>query len=416
MGAGVSASVKMTDASRCMKCGFCMSACPVYKTDHVESHVARGRNMLIRMAAQENVPDRDEYEKCLDFCLLCGRCRTVCPAKVPSPEINIQARRKLFVAHGPALWQRLVYRGILKHRPLMARLIGAAALMPGMNQTNGRPIRHMADVMTLFSGGIAIPRISRPFLSKRLSRSIMPPDNSALQGRVAFFPGCGFEFFFAQVGAATAHALAKTGFEVVYPENLSCCGMAVYNAGDMETARRMAKRNIDILARFDHIVTGCATCGSTLKNYGHWFETNDEIGAKARRLSEKVSDFSQFIANRNYQAAPRGERPVKITYHDPCHLKWHQGVSAFPRKILQALDGMEYVEMENADACCGLGGAFGIKHRETSLSIQAGKMRSIRKTGAQKVVTACPGCMIQLMDGVRRHGLRVEVVHLSQLL
>lgn len=414
--APVTTPVTIADAGKCMKCGFCMSACPVYKVDHVESHVARGRNMLIRMAQEATLPSADDYQRSLYFCLLCGRCLAVCPAKVPSPQINLHARRTLFSDRGPVLWQRLIYRGILNYRPLMAQLMGLFALIPGMNQKDGRPLRHMADVLAVLSGGISIPRISRPFLSKRMGRSLLPPDGVPVKGRVGFFPGCGFEFFFSQAGLKTAYALARAGFEVVYPEKMTCCGMAVYNAGDVDTARRMAEQNIDALSQFDHIVTGCATCGSTLKNYGRWFGDDDEIGQKARRVSKNVSDFSQFLVDQNYQSNRRSHQPVKVTYHDPCHLKWHQGISAFPRKILKGLSSIEYVEMEGADACCGLGGTFSIQHRKLSLAIQAKKMASIQKSGAKKVVTACPGCMIQLMDGVRRYGLEVEVVHLSQLL
>lgn len=416
MGGLLSSPVTTRDAERCMKCGFCMSVCPVYQTDHVESHVARGRNMLIRMAEEATLPCVDDYENSLHYCLLCGRCRTVCPAKVPSPQINLHARNKLFASRKPAFWHRLIYRGILNHRPLMAKLMGAAALIPGLNQEDGRPIRHMADTPALVSGPISIPRISRPFLSKQLGNGLLSPNGGRVKGRIAFFPGCGFEFFFSQAGYKIAHALTQTGFEVICPEKMTCCGMAVYNSGDVDTARRMARRNIDVLSQFDHIVTGCATCGSTLKNYGHWFGDDDGIGPKARRVSEKVSDFSQFLVQQNYHSNKPGHRTVRVTYHDPCHLKWHQGVSDFPRRILRGLKRVEFVEMEGADACCGLGGAFSMKHRKISLAIQAKKMSSIQKSGAQKVVTACPGCMIQLMDGVRRYGLNVEILHLSQLL
>ena len=145
----MNSSVQQISATQCMKCGFCMSTCPVYQVDHVESHVARGRNLLIRMAEQQSVPDQDDYGACLDACLLCGRCQAVCPAGVPSPEINIQAREKRLSEEGVPLWQQLLYRGILKHRPLMAQLIRVAALIPGLNHSEGRPLRHMADATAL---------------------------------------------------------------------------------------------------------------------------------------------------------------------------------------------------------------------------------------------------------------------------
>ena len=412
----MNSSVQQISAAQCMKCGFCMSTCPVYQVDHVESHVARGRNLLVRMAEQQSVPDQDSYAACLDACLLCGRCQAVCPAGVPSPAINIQAREKRLSEEGISFWQQLLYRGILKHRPLMAQLIRAAALIPGLNHSEGRPLRHMADATALFTGGLRVPRIASTFLSKRIPEPLVPPQSRPAKGRVAFFPGCGFEFFFSQIGFDSAHLLALAGYEVVYPDNLTCCGMAVKNAGDSHTARAMARQNIDALASFDHIVTSCATCGTTLKQYGKWFDNDPQMRDKAHDVSAKVADLSEFLVGASFQPERHTAAPVKITYHDPCHLKWHQGVSEFPRQLLQSLDGVEFIEMENADACCGLGGAFGIKHRETSLSIQEKKIQSIQKTGASIVATACPGCMIQLMDGIRRYDLPVEVVHVAQLL
>ncbi len=416
MSASILKRVSTADAAKCMKCGFCMSVCPVYRTDHLESHVARGRNMLIRMAGENQIPNRKAYEESLDTCLLCGRCQTVCPAQVPSTEINVSARQSLCAEHGASFWQRIIYRLILKQRPLMAWIMGGASLIPGLNQKEGQPLRHMADFVTLFSGGVFIPRISPPFLARRMGASVLPKNGGKLKGRVAFFPGCGFEFFFSKAGHATAAALAQAGYEVIYPKGMTCCGMAVYNGGDVKTARQMAIRNIEALAGFDRIVTGCATCGSTLKNYGQWFGDDSEFKIKAIKLSEKVFDFSEFLVSYDSDSVRRRVRPIKVTYHDPCHLKWHQGIGEFPRRVLQSIKGVELVEMDNADACCGLGGAFGIKHRSMSLSIQASKMAAIKKSGVQKVVTACPGCMVQMMDGARRHGMPLEVMHLSELL
>jgi glycolate oxidase iron-sulfur subunit len=412
----MNSSVHHPSAAQCMKCGFCMSTCPVYQVDHVESHVARGRNLLIRLAEEQAVPDQDTYGACLDACLLCGRCQAVCPAGVPSPAINIQAREKRLSARGVSLWQRLLYRGILRHRPLMAQMIRVAALIPGLNHSEGRPLRHMADATALFTGGLHVPSIASKFLSKRVTAPVSPPRGQIAKGRIAFFPGCGFEFFFSQVGEDAARLLALAGFEVVTPGNLTCCGMAVHNAGDSRTARAMARQNIQALESFDHIVTGCATCGTTLKQYGKWFDGEPQMGAKARAVSAKVADFSQFLVQSHFQSMGKSGAPVKITYHEPCHLKWYQGAGEFPRQLLQSMEGVEFVEMDAADACCGLGGSFGIKHRDTSLAIQEKKMQSIQKTGASIVATACPGCMIQLMDGIRRHGMPVEVVHVAQLL
>ncbi|MGA7678373.1 MAG: (Fe-S)-binding protein [Dehalococcoidia bacterium] len=406
--------LSVDEASRCMKCGFCMSSCPVYTVDHIESHVARGRNMLIRWAGDNSIPVDGDYGERLSYCLLCGRCEAVCPAKVPSAAITVAARTNWVSKKGLTWLQRFVYHGILKHRTLMARLLGLAARIPGVSVKDGKPLRHLADSVSIFTRGLSIPKLSRPFLSDRLPSRINPPKGVHIRGQVAIFPGCAFEFFFADVGERIALALAEAGFEVVYPQGLTCCGLAVRSAGDLTTAQLMARHNIEILSPFDHIVTGCATCSSALKDYGKWFPANDEWQLRASNLSAKVSDLSEFLVKEGFQ--PRPTEPVTVTYHDPCHLKWRQAIKDEPRQLLDSIEGLKYIEMDGADECCGLGGAFGITHRDISLAIQAKKMESIKKTGAQIVVTSCPGCLIQLRDGARRHGLPIEVMHISQII
>jgi glycolate oxidase iron-sulfur subunit len=231
---------------------------------------------------------------------------------------------------------------------------------------------------------------------------------------VAFFPGCAFEFFFADFGKNIVLALAQAGFEVVNPSGLTCCGLAVQSAGDLVTAGEMAGRNMKALSGFDHIVTGCATCGSTLKNYENWLPLDPPPHPISRDFSSKVKDFSEFLVGQGFKPKAATRLPARVTYHDPCHLKWHQGIQESPRQLLTAIDGVDFVEMEGADSCCGLGGSFGITHRDESLAIQDRKMKSIAKTNADAVVTSCPGCLIQLTDGARRHQLPVKVMHISQ--
>ena len=183
------------EASRCMKCGFCMSACPVYNSDHIESHVARGRNMLVQFAENGDIAVDEAYRKNLSYCLLCGRCQATCPAKVSSSTITAQARAQVAAQQGLSRTQRLVYRGILKNRSRVARLLGMAARLPGMSNRQGKPLRHLADFANFFTRGLAVPRPASPFLGKRVAERTQPPEGVAMRGRVAVFPGCAYEFF-----------------------------------------------------------------------------------------------------------------------------------------------------------------------------------------------------------------------------
>jgi len=402
--------------SKCMKCGFCMSSCPVYRVDHMETHVARGRNMLINWAEKNEIASDDSFRESIYYCLLCNRCEATCPARVASANITLDARANLVKQNGLPWFQRIIYRGIIRHRSLMARGLGLASWLPGVSVKEGKPFRHLADFVSIFAGGLAIPRISKPFLSRRIPPRTYPPKGTKVRGEIAVFPGCAFEFFFAGAGKDMVLSLAEAGFEVVYPGGLTCCGLAVHSAGDFRTARLMAKENMEVLSRFDYIVTGCATCGSALKNYGDWFSGDDHWQTKARDFSRRVKDFSEFLFSQGFSPSDTKTSPVTVTYHDPCHLRWHQGINDSPRKILNAAPGINYIEMEGADKCCGLGGSFGITHREVSLAIQRDKIESIERTKAEVVVTSCPGCMIQLMDGMSRHRVSCEVMHLSQLI
>jgi len=372
--------------------------------------------MLVRMAYEGELPIEDDYRKCLYSCLLCRRCEAVCPANLSPSEITLGARNDVLEKKGMSWLQNFIYKGILSRRSLIARFVGLAGLMPGLSVKGGRPLRHLADMAAFIPGALSLPRFSSHPLRKRVSTVTRPLTGVKEKGEVAVFPGCIYEYFLPDVGEDIIISLAKAGFSVVFPEGLNCCGLSVHNAGDFRTSGLLAARNIEALAPYDHVITGCATCGSALKDYYKWFKEGDPCLENAVEFSKKVSDFSEFLFKNGLKADTADSKIKTVTYHDPCHLKLHQGIYTAPREILKSINGIKYVEMENADACCGLGGSFSIAHKEISLAIQSKKMDSIKKSGAQAVVTSCPGCMFYLSHGVRRNRLPVEVVHISRLM
>jgi glycolate oxidase iron-sulfur subunit len=402
------------DPARCMKCGFCMSVCPIYIHDRVETHVARGRNMLIKMAAENRHPRDEAYRSSLTYCLLCRRCESVCLAGLSPAEITIQARHAVAQKSRPSFPRRLIHRAMVGNRSVIAKLIGMASVLPGVSAKNGRPMRHLAEAASLLSGNLSLPSGAFRSFTRQVPRHATPAAGVAEKGRIAIFPGCVFEFFMAEIARDMITALAGAGFEVVFPQGLSCCGQAVYSDGNFKTARLMAERNIQVLAGFDRVVTGCATCGSALKSYAGWFEKNDPLRGPAADLASRSVDFTELLDAVDFQ--PPALIGRSVTYHDPCHMKWHQGISASPRRLLQSTPGISYREMEGADACCGLGGAFGLAHRQIGLRLLDEKMSAIQRSGAQTVVTACPGCLLHLKAGARRHHLPVEVLHISKLM
>jgi len=247
--------------------------------------------------------------------------------------------------------------------------------------------------------------------------------------KVAVFTGCIFEFLLADAGSAMLQSLAERGFEVGYPHEQTCCGLPVLAGGDLDTARAIARRNIEVFAPYDRIVTGCASCGGHLKQYAALFDSDDPVRESAAAFARKVADFSEFLVERGQpapgsRAAERGagapgdqtSGKPKVTYHEACHIKWKQRVGEAPRKVLLEMDDIEFVEMEGADNCCGLGGYFGIAHPDLRVAILAKKVDAIRRSGADIVTTACPGCLLQLRDGLRRAHLPVKALHLAQLI
>jgi glycolate oxidase iron-sulfur subunit len=415
-------------ADRCMKCGFCMSACPVYGVDHRESHVARGRNMLVRMARAGTLATDKSYRDSLSCCLLCGRCEAMCPAGVPSSAIAVSARCELADQRGLDWSRRLIYRGMIKNRSTFAKLVRGLSWLPGLSNREGGPVRHFPDIVGAFFHGMAIPRFSAPALSRRHPERISPQATAPV-GKVAVFTGCIFELLMADAGSDMLQSLANLGFEVSFPHDQTCCGLPVLSGGDLETARAIAKRNIEVFSEHEHIVTGCASCGAHLKKYDSLFERDDPWREKAAAFAQKVEDLSEFLVKRGQlpsgrrlptrEASKTGDeasRRPKVTYHEACHIKWKQHVAEAPRKILAGLEDIEFVEMEGADSCCGLGGYFGIAHPELRRAILAKKVDAIRRSGADIVTAACPGCLIQIMDGLHREGLPVKAVHLAQLI
>jgi glycolate oxidase iron-sulfur subunit len=414
-------------ADRCMKCGFCMSGCPVYTVDRRESHVARGRNMLIRMVRDGTLPTDASYRDSLSSCLLCGRCEAVCPAGVPSPAIAVAARSEMVRERGLTSTQRLIYRGMIEHRATFAKLVRGLSWLPGFANREGGPVRHFPDIVASFLGGMSVPRLSAPFLSRRWPQRIPPREGEPI-GKVAVFTGCIFEFFMAEAGGDLLQSLAELGYQVSYPHDQTCCGLPVASGGDLDTARAIARRNVEVFSSHDHIVTGCASCGAHLKQYESLFPSDDPFRHEAAAFSRKVEDFSEFLVKRGHLATRRqgagsaasetreaAGGKLKVTYHEACHIKWKQRMAEAPRKVLAGIDEIELLEMEGADSCCGLGGYFGIAHPDLRLAILAKKVDAIRRSGAEIVTTACPGCLLQLMDGLRRENLPVRVVHLAQL-
>jgi glycolate oxidase iron-sulfur subunit len=235
--------------------------------------------------------------------------------------------------------------------------------------------------------------------------------------RIAYFVGCGFNFALPRVSESTVEVLGRTGAGVQIADNC-CCGLPAYGYGDLEAARKMARKNMDALEKLeaDVVVTECGSCSAFLKEYPQLFPEDPAAMNRALKLKKKVMGFSEFMQTRLPETAPGKSLSGKVTYHDPCHLSRYQGITKEPRSLLKKIPGLTYLELPEADRCCGAAGSYNIMHYEQSMRVLDRKMEMVKKTGADILATECPGCIIQLSYGVRRAGLAVRVVHISELI
>jgi len=412
-----------SDLSQCMKCGFCTFWCPVYQEEWVESSVARGKNIMIRGLLAGDLEYTKEFAERLNKCTLCMACTANCPSKANIPNIIVAGRADMVKARGVKFPYNIVYRWVLPRRTLFGNLVRFASWFQGifLPKTEGT-IRHLSMFLSALGKGRQIPEIAPKFLRQIVPVVNKPPAGVATRMKVGYFTGCMTDFVFPELGKHIVDFLTRNGVEVVVPEEQGCCGAPVFlGAGDFDTGRRLADTNVKAFGGVDYIVSDCATCTSSLKDYVKFLADTSERKETYTKFGERVKDISEFLVDvlklppSAYQPASEVEGK-KVTWHDPCHLVRHLGIKDQPRQIIKSIPGVEYVEMPNADRCCGMAGTFSIYYYDLSKKIADKKVEAIESTGADIVVSSCPGCEIQLIDSTVQHKSPVKVMHIMELL
>lgn len=420
-----------SELQKCISCGNCLHQCPVYAQEGDEKSVARGRNLFLKEARGDLTSLEAGIGERFSKCLLCGGCTVACPQGVNNDLITIAVRNDQVKRHGLPVTKSVAFRTILKNRDAMRRALKVGEkvqkLLPlsrsaGKDSKLEQPgkIRHLPNFLAGLGGGRHVPSIAPKSLSQ-----LVPEDNPPAfasdqrEIRVAFFSGCAAEFCLPSAAQALIHNLTRLGVRVIFPHDQGCCGLPVRASGDLDTAAEIAAHNLEVFSALDadFVVTGCATCGSHLKT--GWIELakNDqekkryqEWAAKVRDASELMQELSNYTPPRCRSLLPPG---VKVTYHNPCHLVRHQKVIEQPRRILRQVFGDDFIEMDN-NGCCGCGGSFNISHYPLSQEIGRQKIESIERSGADVVITSCPGCTVQLVDGIQRRGLKSKVIDIME--
>ena len=378
--------------------------------------VARGRRVLSEALLEGKIGMTDGLQERVSKCLGCMACSENCPSGVDVVKLLAAVRSQIIEDKGLDIISSFLLKGIFKNRLFLS--LSSKCMELSIKLYNLMPSHGLLGKFAPYSIQ-GVKRIMPPFGGRNLRRGlpeVIRVDNPV--ARVAFYTGCMTDLAYQDVGRAVISILKKGNVEIIVPREQVCCGAPAYYIGDRKRAIDLTKRNIEVFKSFnvDAIITCCATCGTMLKEVYPILVDSRE----SRAISDKTVDIQKFIADRLENFIPhfysgRGDI-LKVTYHDPCHLRRGQKIISHPRDILKNIPGVEYIEMEDADRCCGGGGTFNLKYYDLSMSIGRYKTDKIKKTGADIVATACPSCQMQLTDILNRSGVKAKVVHTVQIL
>jgi glycolate oxidase iron-sulfur subunit len=407
------------DYAHCVHCGLCLNHCPTYKLWGLEADSPRGRIRQIVLVDQGRLPLGDSFVKHIDQCLDCRACETACPSGVEYGKLVEAARAQIDQHYQRPFFSRVarnfVFRGLL---PYPRRIAVVARLLYVYQRSGLQSLARASGILGAL--GLAgkeklLPPIDETFFFSKLGRTY--PAVGPRRARVALFAGCVAQVSFSALHEATIRVLTANGCEVVVPAKQTCCGALAAHAGVRDVARSLARKNLDVFlgSEFDAVLTNAAGCGSTLKEYEQLFAVGTPEHEKAHAFRQKMRDATEFLADLGLSAHLEA-MPVRVTYQDSCHLLHGQKIREAPRKLLRSIPGLELVEMAMADYCCGSAGSYNVTETQTSLALLKEKMKHARATNAPVIVTANPGCLLQMRAGAEIHRTGQEVVHVMELL
>jgi glycolate oxidase iron-sulfur subunit len=379
------------DLSTCVHCGLCLDACPTFRATGLETESPRGRIYLMTQWKRSTLPFTDDQARHIDLCLGCRTCETVCPSGVPYGRIIEAGRAEVERVRStvPKRWlAKTALRQLVAH-PTRLRAVGAmtrAAQAVGVTRIirSGRQLPHLRARFKAPVGNVA------PAIGER-------------RHRVAFLVGCVMPILYPQSHEAAVKLLQLAGCEVWFPPDERCCGALLAHNGDLEGAARLRDANMRVYGAgdFDALIVDSAGCGSHLKDF-------------YPELKGRVKDLSEWLAEVGLPPADQ-DVSMRVTYQDACHLVHAQRIRTQPRALIRAVPGVELVEMRHPDICCGAAGLYSTLEPSMSRRILSDKMDDLLSTNADVVVTANPGCQMQLEAGLRSRRSKMRVEHVSEL-
>jgi glycolate oxidase iron-sulfur subunit len=390
----------------CVHCGFCLDSCPTYRLWGQEPDSPRGRIVLIGEAlAEEPGPLSGEMVEHFDRCLGCMACVSACPSGVRYDQLIERVRPQVERHHERSRSERAMRRLLFETLPHPSRM---RALLPALAASRRLPLGRLDERLGLLTR--IAPRTD-PRAAMRLRIPERLPAQGSPRGSVALLLGCVQRVFFGHVHVATMEVLSAEGYEVTAPKVPDCCGALELHAGEEDAALRRARETVSALGGFDHIAVNAAGCGSAMKQYGELLGTPHAVS-----FSERVVDISELLASVEPRA-PRGPVPLRVAYHDACHLAHAQQIREQPRALLRAIPELELLEVsDERDVCCGSAGIYNLVQPEAAAELGVRKARHLLDTGAQAIAAGNPGCTAQLDLHLRELGQPLPIMHPIELL
>lgn len=413
------------EMGQCIRCGSCINVCPVYQllSGHVYGNIYPGGIGSLLTAFLDG---KDIAEKPQELCIGCGKCKEVCPGKIKIPDLLLEMRDRIRKELPLPFLPNLVVGNVLPKKKLfdfgLRQASWASAPFTKQGNDDKKFIRHLPFGMDKLANWRSLPAFSsKPFRDRFKT---IKQDVKNKKGKVAFFGGCVIDYVYPEIGESVVSVLNKNGFEVVYPDQ-TCCGNPAYFMGRQDVANTNIKQNVDNFAKdeYDYIVSACPTCSVALKEqWGHVLQNESNYKAKTDMISSKVIDLVKLVhtlgegKDGQVKRDGNGKSEVKVTYHDSCHMNRELGIKEEPRDILRSIDNIKFIEMNEADRCCGFGGSFNVKFPEVATEIMKRKLKNVEESKADIVALDCPGCMLQIRGGLDTIKSKVRVRHTAEIL
>jgi len=407
--------------TQCMHCGLCLPTCPTYAITGLEKSSPRGRIRMIKAVSDGELKLTQGFIEEMNFCLDCQACETACPAGVKYGALVESARVQIF-QQGKVSWFEKVMKRLFLGRILSSKknLKSVARLLRLFQRSDwSRRLSRSAIFKFIAPKLHALeplsPRIDSVFFDESAAEILKPA--GPIKHRVAFLTGCIMNVAFADVDRDTIEILLHNDCEVLIPQDQECCGSLQAHNGDISSAERLARHNIDLFLSYnpEWIITNSAGCGAFMKEYERYLSSDPAYKEKAEVFSRKVKDLTEFLVAIDFKK-PMKPYKKRVTYHDACHLAHAQRITEQPRAILQSIPGLELVELPEASWCCGSAGIYNIVRYDDSMKFLERKMKNVASTEAEIIVANNPGCITQMKYGLETQEIHAEVIHLATLL